>query len=144
MGIENALIKVGEQALAKGGSKALQSASSDVLRNAITDIVTKNSIDLASKGFGQQILSGLRQKAFNSPAAEAQALVDAFPKLYRTDFGVDGNDMISQLKNDGGAVLSGYAKFDNVNTGKGTRRLGISRDSFDRFFKDPQNSFLDL
>ena len=142
MGIENALIKVGEQALAKGGSKALQSASSDVLRNAITDIVTKNSIDLASKGFGQQILSGLRQKAFNSPAAEAQALVDAFPKLYRTDFGVDGNDMISQLKNDGGAVLSGYAKFDNVNTGKGTRRLGISRDSFDRFFKDPQNSFL--
>lgn len=142
MGIENALIKVGEQALAKGGSKALQSASSDVLRNAITDIVTKNSIDLASKGFGQQILSGIRQKVFNSPAAEAQALVDAFPKLYRTDFGVPGNDMISQYKNDGGAVLSGYAKFDNVNTGKGTRRLGISRDSFDRFFKDPQNSFL--
>ena len=142
MGIENALIKVGEQALSKGGTKALQKASTDVLRNAITDVVTKGSIDLASKGFGKQILSGLRNKVFNSPASEAQALVDAFPKLYRTDFGVDGNDMISNLKNDGGAVLSGYAKFDNVDTGKGTRRLGISRDSFDRFFKRPENSFL--
>ena len=132
----------GKELAIKMGQQAIQEASSDVLRNAITDIVTKNSIDLTSKGFGKQILSGLRQKAFNSPATEAQALVDAFPKLYRTDFGVDGNDMISQLKNDGGAVLSGYAKFDNVNTGKGTRRLGISRDSFDRFFKEPQNSFL--
>ena len=142
MGVTNALIKVGEQALANGGQQAIQKASSDVLRNAITDIVAKNSIDLASKGFGKQILSSLRSKVFNSPASEAQALVDAFPKLYRTDFGVDGNDMISTLKNDGGAVLSGFAKFDNVDTGKGTRRLGISRDSFDRFFKRPENSFL--
>lgn len=142
MGIDSAIIKAGKQALANGGSKALQAASSDVLRNTITDIVAKNSIDLASKGFGRQILSNIRQKVFNSPTSEAQALVDAFPKLYRTDFGVDGNDMISQLKNDGGAVLSGYAKFDDVNTGKGTRRLGISRDSFDKFFKDPQNSLL--
>lgn len=135
-------MKVGEQAISKGGQQAIQKASSDVLRNAITDIVAKNSINLASKGFGKQILSGLRNKVFNSPASEAQALVDAFPKLYRTDFGVDGNDMISTLKNDGGAVLSGYAKFDNVDTGKGTRRLGISRDSFDKFFKRPENSFL--
>ena len=138
MGVTNALIKVAEQ----GGQQAIQKASSDVLRNAITDVIAKNSIDLATKGFGKQILSGLRNKVFNSPASEAQALVDAFPKLYRTDFGVDGNDMITQLKNDGGAVLSGYAKFDNVDTGKGTRRLGISRDSFDRFFKRPENSFL--
>lgn len=132
----------GKQLAIKGGQQAIQKASSDVLRNAITDIVAKNSIDLASKGFGKQILSGLRNKVFNSPASEAQAIVDAFPKLYRTDFGVDGNDMISTLKNDGGAVLSGFAKFDGVDTGKGTRRLGISRDSFDRFFKRPENSFL--
>lgn len=132
----------GKQLAIKGGQQVIQKASSDVLRNAITDIVAKNSIDLASKGFGKQILSSLRNKVFNSPASEAQAIVDAFPKLYRTDFGVDGNDMISTLKNDGGAVLSGFAKFDNVDTGKGTRRLGISRDSFDRFFKRPENSFL--
>lgn len=132
----------GKELAIQGGQQAIKKASSDILRNAVTDIVAKNSIDLASKGFGKQILSGLRNKVFNSPASEAQALVDAFPKLYRTDFGVDGNDMISTLKNDGGAVLSGYAKFDNVDTGKGTRRLGISRDSFDRFFKRPENSFL--
>lgn len=132
----------GEELAIKGGQQAIQKASSDVLRNAITDIVAKNSIDLASKGFGKQILSALRSKVFNSPANEAQALVDAFPKLYRTDFGIEGNDMITQHKNDGGAVLSGFAKFDNVDTGKGTRRLGISRDSFDRFFKRPENSFL--
>jgi hypothetical protein len=132
----------GKELAIKGGQQAIQRASSDVLRNAITDIVAEDSIDLASKGFGKQILSGLRSKVFNSPASEAQALVDAFPKLYRTDFGIDGNDMICTLKNDGGAVLSGFAKFDNVDTGKGTRRLGISRDSFDRFFKRPENSFL--
>ena len=133
---------VGKELVKNTGKELATKASSDVLRNAITDVIAKNSIDLATKGFGKQILSGLRQKAFNSPATEAQALVNAFPKLYRTDFGIDGNDMISQLKNDGGAVLSGYAKFDNVDTGKGTRRLGISRDSFDRFFKRPENSFL--
>lgn len=137
-----ALIKVGEKAIANEGKKAIQKTSSDILRNAITDIVANKSIDLASKGFGKQILSELRNKVFNSPASEAQALVNAFPKLYRTDFGVDGNDMITQHKDDGGAVLSGFAKFDNVDTGKGTRRLGISRDSFDRFFKRPENSFL--
>ena len=142
MVLEKALIKASGQALAKSGGKALQKTSSDILRNAISDVITKNSIDLASKGFGQQILSGIRKKVFESPAAEAQALVDSFPKLYRTDFGVDGNDMISQLKNDGGAVLSGFAKFDNVDTGKGARRLAISRDSFDKFFKRPENSFL--
>ena len=142
MGPTKALINASKQAIAKGGQQAIQKAPSDVLRNAINDIVANDSIDLASKGFGKQILSGLRNKVFNSPASEAQALVDAFPKLYRTDFGIDGNDMISTLKNDGGAVLSGFAKFDNVDTGKGTRRLGISRDSFDRFFKRPENSFL--
>lgn len=138
MGIGNAIIKAG----ASSGAKALQGASSNILRNAISDIVTKNSIDLATKGFGQQILSSLRNRVFNSPTNEAQAIVDAFPKLYRTDFGVEGNDMIDSLKNDGGAVLSGFAKFDDVKTGNGTRRLAISRNSFDRFFKNPQNSFL--
>lgn len=142
MGAMNALIKAGGQALAKGGKQAIRKTPSDILKNAITDIVAENSIDLSSKGFGKKILSSLRSKVFNSPASEAQALVDAFPKLYRTDFGIDGNDMISTLKNDGGAVLSGFAKFGNVDTGKGTRRLGISRDSFDKFFKRPENSFL--
>lgn len=116
--------------------------SSNILKDTLNELVASKGIDVSKDGFGKDILSAIREKVFNSPADEAQAIVDAFPKLYRTDFGVDGNDMISTLKNDGGAVLSGFAKFDGVDTGKGTRRLGISRDSFDKFFKRPENSFL--
>lgn len=142
MGIGNAIIKAGSNALGKSAGQVAKKATEDILKNTVMDVVQKSAIDTASKGFGNQILKGIRQKVFNLPAKDAQSIINAFPSLYRTDFGTKGNDIINTLKNDGGAVLSGYAKFDNVKTGNGTRRLAISRDSFDRFFKRPENSFL--
>ena len=128
--------------ITKGAKKAIQENSGDLLRKTISDVIADSGIDTATKGFGKDLLNGIRKKVYNSSGKDAQAIVDAFPKLFRTDFGTDANDIIKAMKNDGGAVLSGFARYGGVDAGKGTRRIGISRSSFDNAFKNQQNSFL--
>lgn len=146
MALAGELAKYVGKELVNTGSKALQKAttgtSTELLRNALVDVATKGGIDTASKGFGKQLLAGIKNKIYNSTAGEAQELINAFPALYRGDYGDVGNDLISSLKNDGGAVLSAYASNPYFNMSKTPRTLGISRSSFDQFLSNPNNGIL--
>ena len=146
MALAGELAKYVGKELANTGSKALTkgatNAGNELLRNALVDVATKGGIDTASKGFGKQLLAGIKNKIYNSTAGEAQELINAFPALYRGDYGDVGNDLISALKNDGGAVLSAYASNPYFNMSKTPRTLGISRSSFDQFLSNPNNGIL--
>lgn len=133
---------IGSKSIQKVVKNVSADATDDVLSKTLASVVTDNAIDTTKKGFGKQLLSGVRSKVFNSDKATAQSIVDNFPMLFRADYGDSANDLIKTLSHDGGAVLSGFASNPKFNMSKTKRTLGISRDSFDKFFNSSDNSFL--